>query len=113
MLQSTFNNYQHAATIASVQLTAEITQDIKNGIKRPLVNGVKAPLKEKIIIAYFLHVYSTIMQEYTLTDIAGLDKDNNIAQNRLTRSEMKQVLEGVNLFSGIGLNSRSDFVLDR
>ena len=113
MRQDTFNNYQHAATIASVNLTTELVEDIQNGSRMPLLNGTPVSFREKIISAYFLNVYATILQEYTLTDIAGNDKDNNPAQNRLTREEMKEVLEGINLLSGIGLNSREDFVLDR
>lgn len=112
MLQSTFNNYLNAATQASVDLTDSLLQDITSGNRYPTLNGETVTLKEKEIAAYFLDRWVQIFQEYTLTDLAGNDNSNNPAENRLTRSEMKELLRGINRLSGLGLNSSEDFLLD-
>lgn len=113
MLQSTFDDYLYAARSASVVLTNELTDDIQEGSRNPMLNGAKVSFREKTIAAYFLYRYALILKEYTLTDIANNDNDGNQADNRLTRDEMKLVLSGINKFSNLGLNSSEDFILDR
>lgn len=113
MYQKTFNDYQHATTIASVKLINELLNDISEGNRMPKLNGHPVLLREKLIASYTLDRYSIIIQEYTLTDNSGLDDNFKLADNRLTRDEMKQLLQAINLISSLGLNSSEDFVLDR
>lgn len=113
MLQTTFDNYRLATADASVRLTTELLQDIENGRMFPELNGTKVSLREKTIAVKMLETYSCIFQEHTLTDIADRDVNNIVVDNRTSRRQMQDLIEGINLITGLGLNSSEDFILDR
>ena len=113
MLQSTFNDFQNAAIQAHVELVESLLQDIERGERMPLLNNQRVTLREKTIAAYFLYVYTDILTKYRLADIEELDSDFKLTDNRHSRSDMRKLIAGVNRFTGLGLNSGEDFILDR
>ncbi len=113
MKQSKFNNYQLATSDAYVKLTRQLVNDIASGNRTPTLNGCKVVLREKVLAVCFLKIYTTIIQEHTLTDIADQDINRNPVDNRMSRNEMKDLLSVINRITNLGLNSSEDFVLDR
>lgn len=113
MTQATFDSYVLASSDAYVRLTRDLLLDIRAGKRMALLNGCLVTLREKILAVLFLKKYIQIFQEHTLTDIGDTNSSNEVVRNRMTRQEMRELVEAINLLTGLGMNASEDFVLDR